>query len=82
MEKLAQMVHPEKGVLFSPYSHIELEKHKVFTKDQLKNLMESEEVYIWGEYDGSGDPIKLTFAQYFDKFVYDHDLRTPKSGIQ
>jgi len=74
MEKLAQMVHPEKGVLFSPYSHIELEKHKVFTKDQLKNLMESEEVYIWGEYDGSGDPIKLTFAQYFDKFVYDHDF--------
>jgi len=74
MEKLAQMVHPEKGVLFSPYSHIELEKHKVFTKDQLKNLMESEEVYIWGDYDGSGDPIKLTFAQYFDKFVYDHDF--------
>jgi len=36
--------------------------------------MESEEVYIWGEYDGSGDPIKLTFAQYFDKFVYDHDF--------
>jgi len=60
-----------------------LEKHKVFTKDQLKNLMESEEVYIWGEYDGSGDPIKLTFAQYFDKFVYDHDFANArKSGIQ
>jgi len=36
MEKLAQMVHPEKGVLFSPYSHIELEKHKVFTKESIK----------------------------------------------
>jgi len=67
-------VHPDKGVLFSPYSHIEPEKHKVFTKDQLKGLLESEEVYLWGEYDGSGHPIELTFAQYYERFVYDHDF--------
>jgi len=74
MEKLASLVHPEKGVLFSPYSHIEPGKHKVFSKDQLKGLLKSEEVYNWGEYDGSGDPIELTFAQYYDKFVYNHDF--------
>ncbi|GAE87569.1 GerMN domain-containing protein [Acetivibrio straminisolvens] len=74
MEKLASMVHPVKGVLFSPYSHIELGKHQVFTKDQLKDLLKSEKVYTWGEYDGIGDPIELTFAEYFEKFVYDHDF--------
>ncbi|HOM02997.1 MAG TPA: GerMN domain-containing protein [Acetivibrio sp.] len=74
MEKLAQMVHPEKGVLFSPYSHVELHKHKVFTAEQLKDLLKSEEVYTWGEYDGSGDPIELTFAQYYERFIYDHDF--------
>lgn len=74
MEKLSSFVHPDKGVLFSPYSHIEPEKHKVFTKDQLKGLLESEEVYLWGEYDGSGHPIELTFAQYYERFVYDHDF--------
>ncbi|HHV28768.1 GerMN domain-containing protein [Acetivibrio mesophilus] len=74
MEKLASLVHPMKGVLFSPYSHIELEKHKVFTKDQIIGLLESGEVYTWGEYDGSGHPIELTFAQYYDRFIYDHDF--------
>mgnify|MGYP006914518036 CR=1 FL=1 len=74
MEKLASMVHPVKGVLFSPYSHIDPEKHKVFTKDQFKGLLESEKVYNWGSYDGSGNPIELTFKQYYDKFIYDHDF--------
>ncbi|NLP14926.1 MAG: sporulation protein [Clostridium sp.] len=74
MEKLASLVHPVKGVLFSPYSHIEPEKHKVFTKDQVKDLLKSEEVYLWGEYDGSGHPIELTFAQYYDRFIYNHDF--------
>lgn len=74
MEKLASLVHPVKGVLFSPYSYIELEKHKVFTKDQLKDLLESEKVYNWGDYDGSGHPIELTFRQYFDRFIYNQDF--------
>jgi len=44
--------------------------------------MESEEVYIWGEYDGSGDPIKLTFASISTNLYMIMILRTPKSGIQ
>jgi len=74
MEKLASMVHPVKGVLFSPYSHIELNKHKVFTKEELRGLLESDKVYNWGDYDGSGEPIELTFKQYYDKFIYDLDF--------
>jgi len=74
MEKLSLLVHPVKGVLFSPYSHIELDKHRVFTKEQIKGLLESDEVYYWGEYDGSGEPIELTFKQYYEKFIYDHDF--------
>lgn len=74
MEKLSLLVHPVKGVLFSPYSNIELDKHRVFTKEQIKGLLESDEVYYWGEYDGSGEPIELTFKQYYEKFIYDHDF--------
>jgi len=74
MEKLAQLVHPVKGVLFSPYSHIDLEKDKVFMKDELANLLESSEVFNWGIYDGVGDPIELTFSQYYEKFIYDQDF--------
>jgi hypothetical protein len=35
----------------------------------------------WGEQDGSGSTIELTFADYFQKFVYDHDFaKAPKIG--
>jgi len=74
MEKLASVVHPSKGVLFSPYSHIELGKHNVFMKEQLKGLLDSDQKYYWGEYDGSGEPIELTFKEYYDRFVYNHDF--------
>lgn len=74
MEKLASLVHPVKGVLFSPYSHIILGEDKVFMKEQLKGLFESNEVYTWGIYDGIGDPIKLTFMQYYEKFIYNQDF--------
>lgn len=74
MEKLASLVHPIKGVLFSPYSHIILGEDKVFMKEQVKGLFESNVVYTWGIYDGIGDPIKLTFAQYYEKFIYNQDF--------
>lgn len=74
MEKLASLVHPVKGLLFSPYSHIYLGEDKVFMKEQLEGLLESNEVYNWGAYDGSGDPIELTFAQYYEKFIYNQDF--------
>ncbi|HUM37898.1 MAG TPA: hypothetical protein PLQ85_13585, partial [Anaerolineae bacterium] len=33
-------------------------------------------LYEWGVYDGSGEPIQLTFAAYYQKFVFDHDYTT------
>lgn len=74
MQKLSTLVHPVKGVLFSPYSSIELESDMVFTKEKIPNLLNLKELYNWGDYDGSGDTINLTFAQYYDKFVYDKDF--------
>lgn len=74
MKKLASMVHPVKGVRFSPYSSIDMAKDLVFTKDQLLGMFESETIYNWGDYDGSGEPIKLTFSQYYDRFIYNRDF--------
>ncbi len=74
MQKLASLVHPVKGVLFSPYSHINLVENIEFKKEQLSGALTSEKIYYWGEFDGIGDPIKLTFAQYYEKFVYDQDF--------
>lgn len=73
MKTLSAYIHPEKGLLFSPYAHIETATAKVFPADGLPALIDST-VYNWGSYDGSGDPIELTFKQYYDKFVYDKDF--------
>jgi hypothetical protein len=72
LEALNAYVHPESGILFSPYAHIDSESAVQFQAGQLP-AMDDATVYTWGAYDGSGEPIELTFKQYYDRFVYDHD---------
>lgn len=74
MEKLSFFIHPIKGVRFSPYAYVHLNRDLVFTADEIQNLYKDETKFWWGEYDGSGDLIKLSFKEYFDDFVYDEDF--------
>ncbi|MBB3907812.1 hypothetical protein [Anoxybacteroides rupiense] len=78
MEQLSLYVDSEKGVRFSPYGHVNVKTDLVFTPKQLPSLMESGQTYQFGEFDGSGEPIKMTFGQYFDRFVYDVDFANPQ----
>lgn len=70
VEKLSEYVHQEKGLLFSPYVYVE-ENAVTFKKDQVENFLNDEKEYMWGNEDGSGHPIELTPADYYDKYVYD-----------
>lgn len=70
---LASCIHPERGVVFTPYSTVEPETDLCFTADQIKNLAQDETVYIWGVEDGRGDPIQMTASQYFERYVYNRD---------
>jgi hypothetical protein len=78
MAKLASYIHPDKGLLFSPYAHIDTAAAKVFSAAKLPSFTDTT-IYQWGSYDGSGDPIKLTFKQYYDKFVYDKNFVEPEA---
>lgn len=77
MTALASLVHPSKGVRFTPYSYVDLPDDQVFTAAQLPSLLQSSQTYLWGEYDGSGEPIQLDFSAYYAKFVYDVDFANP-----
>ncbi len=68
MEALANQVHPEKGLLFSPYVYVK-SNAVTFSRDEIANLLEVNSVYEWGSQDGSGKPIKLTPSDYFDEYV-------------
>jgi hypothetical protein len=81
MAKLAKLVHPEKGVQFSPYAYVDTTKNVRVKAAELAVLWKDTKKIKWGEIDGSGSTIELTFADYFQKFVYDHDFaKAPKIG--
>lgn len=78
MRALASYVHPRKGVRFSPYAYVDRKTHRALNRQQLVRLYNSRQRLVWGEYDGSGDPIRLTLRQYLSRFVYRLDLLTDK----
>lgn len=77
LEKVAEFVHPEMGVRLSPYTYVE-EVHLVFMPEDLPGLVGSDQVYLWGAYDGTGDPIELTFDGYYERFLYSADFANPE----
>ena len=77
MAGLEAFVDPIKGLRFTPYSFIDTGADQVFTATQIPALLTDTGTYLWGAYDGSGDPIQLTPQNYFDKFVYDVDFANP-----
>ena len=77
--KLATFVHPQKGVRFSPYASVLPDEDRVVKKNQLAQMWASNTRYKWGAYDGSGDPIRLTFKKYHRRFIFDHDFANAKS---
>jgi hypothetical protein len=83
MEQVASLVHPVKGVTFSPYTTVRPlqgapgEADLVFSRDQVRQLWSDSTVHLWGLYDGTGEPIEMTFAAYYQRFVYDVDFAQP-----
>ncbi len=66
-EDLNELIHPEKGLRFSPYAYVDINNNLVFNDLDFT----SEKKYTWGNYDGKGDEISLTLSEYWDQFVYD-----------
>jgi len=70
---LSQIAHPELGIVFSPCATITLATNKCFQAEQIALFGTDTNLYVWGVYTGSGEPIELTPADYFAGFVFDRD---------
>jgi len=68
MVNLSDYIHSEKGLLFSPYVFINKDS-VAFQKDEISDLLNDKNKYLWGHYDGSGEAIELTTSEYFAKFL-------------
>ncbi|NLM60486.1 MAG: hypothetical protein GX193_00215 [Clostridiales bacterium] len=79
---LAGWIHPELGVLFTPYSTVEPDVNLHFSAEVVKGFETSEDTYVWGTVDGVGSPITMTPSAYFDRYVYDAEYaEAPVIGI-
>lgn len=77
-EGFAKHLHPELGCVFSPYGFIDTVNARQLTQDKFLKLLQNGEKVVWGNYDGSGDPITLTLKDYLAKFVYNADYLNAK----
>ena len=73
MTSLSKFISPQVGLRFSPYATVK-ETDQVFPAEKLVGLFSDSTAYNWGGYYGTGEPIELTFADYYAKFVYDEDF--------
>jgi len=79
---LSQVVHPEIGVVLSPCATINLETDRQFGVEEVATLNTNPSVYMWGVRNGTGEPIRLTPAEYFEEFVQAHNhLNSPIIGV-
>ncbi|MDD3066424.1 MAG: hypothetical protein PHO48_01165 [Candidatus Gracilibacteria bacterium] len=72
--QLATIVNSEKGLRLSPYTFVNAESDMVLKPADIEKLGIDTEEKLWGNYDGSGEEIRLTGKDYFAKFVYDQDF--------
>lgn len=78
MIALSRYVHPRLGLRFSPYLSVQ-KSDRAFSLSQVRRLNRNNTRYLWGSYDGSGDPIRLTWNAYYKEFVFPHDYtRAPQ----
>lgn len=78
----ASYIHPVSGVRFSPYAYIDTERDITLKRENISEASSKHDILIWGNYDGSGDTIRLSIEKYFAKFVYDHDfLNAEKTSL-
>lgn len=61
------------GVAFTPYGHVDFDTDRRLSPEEIAAIGTDATAYTWGSYDGSGEPIRLTCREYWDKFVWNTD---------
>ena len=76
----ANYIHPVSGIRFSPYGYIDTIHHIRFSRQKFMAQAgkADREMIVWGSFDGTGDPIRMTLHNYMQRFVYDVDFLKPE----
>ena len=76
----ANYIHPVSGIRFSPYGYVDTLSHLRFSRDKFITTAkdDNQEMIVWGKFDATGDPIRMTLNNYLQRFVYDVDFVKPE----
>ena len=76
----ANYINPVEGIRFSPYGFVDTVHDIKFSKQKFINqaVKSEQDMIVWGEFDGTGDPIRMTLNNYMQRFVYDVDFVKPE----
>jgi hypothetical protein len=79
---LATLVHPERGLRVSPYGYLPPagECTVTLTAAEVAALTSDTTTRCWGHFDGSGEPMRLPWPAYYERFVYDKPYRDARRG--
>lgn len=70
---LESLADPAAGIRFTPYPYVSA-TDLVFAGSDIANFFTDPTIYTFGSFDGTGDPIELTKADYYNSFIYDEDF--------
>ena len=73
-EKFSHYIHPQKGIQFSMYAHVNPKLDKRFTKEDFLKYAPSTIKFTWGEKDGTGEPLVLSIRKYLEQWVFRKDF--------
>ncbi len=81
-EALSELVHPDYGVVFSPFPTVNLSANQRFTPEEVADFGRNERKLTWGLNADGGEPISLTVREYMARYVFDHDYtNSPLVGL-
>jgi hypothetical protein len=80
-DRINGLIHPDLCLRISPYPYL-ADTNQSICPGELRPLLVSEEVHTWGNYDGTGEAIQLSFIEYYRAFIYDSDyIQAPMVGF-
>jgi len=68
-------------VYFSPYAYVDTTEIVSLNQSEFNELLESDKKILWGNFDGTGDEIKMSLEKYFDRFVTDFNLTAENNQL-
>ena len=68
--RITDDIHPTRGVRFSMYAYVHLDKDKVFSREQFAQYLNQSKIrFTWGELDGAGETLVVPLPEYLDTWI-------------